>query len=138
MYFDSQCFEPVIESRAITDHNDNQNRHYHQHRQHQQHDLILLSHCRDHDPAIIISLLSPHLYSELFVVQFIDAFLTLDDGNLKEAQLNLLAGQCATLTLTKLLCCQVIKNVTRHYKFHCTCFTYTLLSSFLTIFKSPY
>lgn len=77
----------MIESRAITDHNDNQNRNYHQHRQHQQHDLILLSHCRDHDHAIIIPLLSPLLYSELFVVQFIDAFLTLDDGNLKEAQL---------------------------------------------------
>ena len=51
----------MIESRAITDHNENQNRHYHQHRQHQQRDLILLSHCRDHDLAIIISLLSPHL-----------------------------------------------------------------------------
>ena len=71
----------MIESGAITDHNDNQNRHYHQHHEHQQHDLILLSHCRDHDLAIIISLLSPHLYSALFVVQFIEAFLTLADGN---------------------------------------------------------
>lgn len=65
LYFDSQCFQPVIESRAITDHNDNQNRHYHQHREHQQHDLILRSHCRDHDLAIIISLLSPHLFCTL-------------------------------------------------------------------------
>lgn len=72
----------MIESRAITDYDDNQNRHYHQH---QQHDLILLSHCPDHDLAIIISLLSAHLYSTLFVVQFIDALLTSEDD--LEAQL---------------------------------------------------